>query len=134
VAAACLPAVAAAEPAAAAPTCHRTTTLATQAYGPVPVPSAGTTPASTTCLIGRGATSSAVRRLQQNLNACHGASLTQDGVFGARTESALRAAQRAVGVADDGVYGPRTRDALRWWTGGRHADGSPICPRIIPPG
>jgi hypothetical protein len=106
---------------AALPTCYRTTGLDTGSIGPLEVPSAGTTEASTSCLMGRGATSDAVRRLQVNLNECYGdyfdPDLKTDRVFGGLTEAALRKAQGAARTPDDGVYGPYTRDALEWWTG-----------------
>ena len=38
-----------------------------------------------------------------------------DGVFGARTQAALRRFQSAMGLAADGLYGPRTAYALRPW-------------------
>lgn len=38
--------------------------------------------------------------------------LVQDGVFGPKTEQALRAFQQKAGLAVDGVYGPRTHAAL----------------------
>lgn len=111
---------------AALPTCYRTALLDTGHVGPVPVPSAGTTPASTSCVMGVGATSAAVRRLQMNLNECYGENLATDQIFGTRTRDALKRAQRAEGITADGIYGPNTRNALTWWTGG-------ICTRIRPP-
>ncbi len=60
----------------------------------------------------RGARGSTVRELQQRLNA-HGAGLNPDGVFGARTEAAVRAFQRANGLPPDGVAGPQTWARLR---------------------
>jgi murein L,D-transpeptidase YcbB/YkuD len=110
----------------ALPTCYRTASLDTGHVGPVAVPSAGTTRASTSCIMGLGATSNAVRRLQINLNACYAENLQTDRVFGTLTRNALKRAQRSEGVVDDGVYGPNTRDALLWWTGN-------ICSHIIPP-
>jgi hypothetical protein len=38
--------------------------------------------------------------------------LVEDGVFGPKTEQALRAFQQKAGLAVDGVYGPRTHAAL----------------------
>jgi len=48
-----------------------------------------------------------VRSLQYLLNA-HGAHLVVDGVFGARTDAAVRTFQRAHGLVIDGIVGPRT--------------------------
>jgi len=48
-----------------------------------------------------------VRSLQYLLNA-HGACLMVDGIFGPRTDSAVRSYQRAHGLAVDGIVGPRT--------------------------
>ena len=45
-----------------------------------------------------------VRSLQYLLNA-HGAGLAVDGLFGARTDVAVRAFQRAHGLVVDGVVG-----------------------------
>lgn len=130
----CVPLVATGPPAAAAPTCYRTANLSTGAYGPVPVPSTGTTAASTSCVMGRGATSAAVRRLQQTLNKCHDERLAEDGIYGAATEAAVTRAQREGGVARDGVYGPVTRDVIGWWTGGYHSNGEPVCGQVDGPG
>lgn len=48
-----------------------------------------------------------VRLLQQQLNR-HGASLVVDGIFGPRTDAALRAFQRREGLVVDGIVGPKT--------------------------
>ncbi len=112
--------------ASALPTCSRTTTVyIEQLGGTTKMPSTGTTASSTSCVMGRGAQSSAVRWLQQSLNVCYESQLRDrriyplgtDGIFGAKTETGLRAAQSAAGTTVDGVYGPRTRDAIRWWGG-----------------
>ena len=64
---------------------------------------AGTTAGYPTCR--RGDKSTYVLILQDALNALGYSTNTLDGVFGARTESALRAAQRAFGLSSDGICG-----------------------------
>jgi hypothetical protein len=112
--------------ASAAPTCSRTTNVfIPDLGGSTKMPSTGSTEASTSCNMGRGAQSPAVKWLQQSLNVCYEFELTQkglyplsaDGIFGAKTESGLRTAQSTEGTSADGVYGPHTRDAIRWWGG-----------------
>src|SRR4051812_46087700 len=61
---------------AALPTCNRTTGLDSGHIGDIEVPSAGTTDASTSCVMGRGANSKAVKRLQYTLNVCYARHLT----------------------------------------------------------
>lgn len=133
-AAACIAVALPSAPASALPTCYRTAGLDTGSVGPVPVPSAGTTAASTSCIMGNGATSAAVRRLQETLNACYRESLAKDGIFGNQTQAALRRAQSREGTTADGVYGPYTRDRLLWWTGSYWSDGTPICYQVNGPG
>ncbi len=52
-----------------------------------------------------------VRSLQYLLNA-HGARLVVDGIFGARTNSAVRSYQAGHGLVIDGIVGPRTWSSL----------------------
>jgi peptidoglycan hydrolase-like protein with peptidoglycan-binding domain len=52
-----------------------------------------------------------VRSLQYLLNA-HGARLEPDGIFGARTDAAVRAFQQAHGLTVDGIVGPQTWSAV----------------------
>jgi hypothetical protein len=118
---------------AALPTCYRTTQLATWGFGLVPVPSAGSTISSTSCLMGVGASSKAVTRLQANLTKCYDENLDADGIFGPLTRNALARAQRKARTGADGVYGPDTRDALDWWTGGYWSNGAPVCDRLHRP-
>lgn len=53
----------------------------------------------------------AVLQLQKQLNA-QGAKLFADGDFGDKTEAAVRAYQRKVGLVADGIAGPKTQAAL----------------------
>jgi len=58
-----------------------------------------------------GATGQAALQCQAFLNAW-GASLSVDGAFGAKTEAAVLAFQRAQGIKADGIVGPQTRAKL----------------------
>ena len=59
-----------------------------------------------------------VALLQTGLVRAHYGPLEKDGLFGAATERALRAFQRAAGLAPDGIFGPRTERAMvPWFTG-----------------
>lgn len=62
-------------------------------------------------LLKLGAKGDAVRELQQAL-ARHGHPLAQDGVFGLKTNEAVRSFQRRNGLVDDGIVGPQTQAAL----------------------
>ncbi len=63
-------------------------------------------------ILRRGARGDAVIRLQQRLQAGGFLQGTADGVFGAETETAVKAAQRRYGLAPDGIVGPATWEAL----------------------
>lgn len=80
------------------------------AYNPqreaiIPTTNSGTA----NCVLGVGNQGYAVRELQKALNACRGAGLTVDGIYGSATRTAVRNVQRAYGITADGVYGPVTR-------------------------
>ena len=62
-------------------------------------------------VVGRGAQHHPVRTLQHLLRA-HGQNVTVDGIFGRRTEAAVRALQASQGLAVDGIVGPRTWQEL----------------------
>jgi peptidoglycan hydrolase-like protein with peptidoglycan-binding domain len=62
-------------------------------------------------LVRRGSRIFPVRPLQRLLCA-RGHSVTVDGIFGPRTESAVEAFQREAGVGVDGVVGPNTWSRL----------------------
>ncbi len=69
---------------------------------------------ATDCYVHRGAAGPHVVAIQNALNACHGAGLVADGIFGRATESALLAVQASRGIGQDGRYGPQTRDHMSW--------------------
>lgn len=115
---------------AASVSCYRTVYVWTSSYGeagPVAIPSAGSTAASTNCVLGVGNQGTAVRNLQTTLNKCYGpygfvahrfsSNLVVDGIFGTNTKNALKAAQSYEGITADGVYGPQTRNHLWFWMG-----------------
>lgn len=62
--------------------------------------------------IRRGARGDRVRELQALLNRC-GFALVEDGVFGAKTQAAVRSLQDTAGLLCDGIFGPMTRKALQ---------------------
>ena len=59
-----------------------------------------------------GSTGSGASWVQWQLRR-HGAAIEVDGIFGAASTAALRAFQKAHGLAADGICGPATRAALR---------------------
>ena len=76
-------------------------------------PAAREAPSSSTGtpVLRSGARGDDVRTLQKKLRE-HGATMTADGVFGGRTDRAVRAFQSSVGLRADGVVGARTWRAL----------------------
>ena len=64
---------------------------------------------SADCVLGVGNQGYAVQTLQQALNACRGAGLAVDGIYGQATKTAVKNVQIAFGITADGVYGPVTR-------------------------
>ena len=63
----------------------------------------------------RGAKGELVRKLQGLLNFVLGGiipPLTVDGIFGAKTEDAVKEMQSRLGLTDDGICGPKTWAAL----------------------
>lgn len=63
-------------------------------------------------IIRKGDKGSAVKLLQSALNAADYKAGSADGIFGAKTESALRKFQAKYKLAADGVYGPKTKAKL----------------------
>lgn len=60
----------------------------------------------------RGNSGDEVADLQALLNAKYGADLDIDGVFGAKTEAAVKAFQQAHGLTADGIVGSKTRAVI----------------------
>jgi len=69
-----------------------------------PSSGSGTVPGRPT--LRRGMTSDVVKRVQEKLG------LAADGVFGPKTEAAMRAFQRRCGLVPDGIVGPKSWAAL----------------------
>lgn len=62
--------------------------------------------------IGPGATGEPVRRAQRALRRTPDLGLVVDGIFGSKTEAAVKTFQRGKGLTVDGIVGPRTWAAL----------------------
>jgi peptidoglycan hydrolase-like protein with peptidoglycan-binding domain len=62
--------------------------------------------------IGPGATGAAVRRAQRALRRTPNLDVVVDGIFGPRTETAVKEFQSGNGLTVDGVVGPMTWNAL----------------------
>jgi peptidoglycan hydrolase-like protein with peptidoglycan-binding domain len=62
-------------------------------------------------LVKQGARDHPVRTLQHLLQA-HNATIAVDGIFGPKTDAAVRAFQSSKGLAVDGIVGPQTWSAL----------------------
>jgi peptidoglycan hydrolase-like protein with peptidoglycan-binding domain len=63
-------------------------------------------------LLRRGDKGPAVKDLQKQLNAKGFNCGAADGIFGPKTESAVKAFQKAAHIAVDGIVGPQTKAAL----------------------
>ncbi|MBI2373142.1 MAG: peptidoglycan-binding protein [Deltaproteobacteria bacterium] len=61
--------------------------------------------------LGRSARGADVSGIQRSLNAS-GAGLKVDGIFGPKTQAAVKSFQRANGLEADGIVGPKTQAAL----------------------
>ncbi len=59
-----------------------------------------------------GSSGDEVAKLQKRLAAAGFSPGSADGVFGAKTEAALKAFQEKVGIAADGIAGPQTNAKL----------------------
>lgn len=66
--------------------------------------------------IKKGSRGDDVKKLQQALNKACNCGLNEDGVFGAKTETALKDYQRKYGLTPDGIAGPKTWSKLGYST------------------
>ncbi|MFE5946460.1 peptidoglycan-binding protein [Streptomyces sp. NPDC056480] len=107
--------------------CGSTVDVSRNGYSTL-VPS--TTSGSTSCVMGRGSSGDPVSELQRALAICHNLDVGAiDGVYGARTEAAVRTLQSRNGLSPDGVYGPNTRNAVSWrWYA--YPSGGGTCARL----
>jgi peptidoglycan hydrolase-like protein with peptidoglycan-binding domain len=64
------------------------------------------------CKLRSGNRGDGVKQLQRTLVDCYKSSIATDGIFGVRTEAALKKAQSTAGTTADGIYGPKTRRAI----------------------
>jgi peptidoglycan hydrolase-like protein with peptidoglycan-binding domain len=62
--------------------------------------------------ISPGATGETVRRLQRALRRTANLSVAVDGIFGPKTETAVKDFQQGAGLTVDGIVGPQTWNAL----------------------
>jgi peptidoglycan hydrolase-like protein with peptidoglycan-binding domain len=91
---------------AARPTC---TTFTEIGGALLPATSKG----NTSCKLQHGNRGDGVEQLQMTLVDCYKEAIVRDGIFGAKTEAALRRAQSSAGTTADGIYGPATRRAIK---------------------
>lgn len=69
---------------------------------------------STQCKLRKGDHGSGVKALQRSLKKCYKQSISIDGSFGPATFTALKNAQKKLGLTADGVYGYNTSRAMNW--------------------
>lgn len=53
-----------------------------------------------------------VKNIQGVLNSYFGVKLSEDGIYGKRTEDAVKSVQKKLGISADGVFGPKTAKAF----------------------
>ena len=69
-------------------------------------------PNTTRSYLQKGDSGDEVKKLQAYLN-WYGIKVDADGVFGAKTESAVKTMQKALGLSDDGMVGAKTIEAMK---------------------
>jgi peptidoglycan hydrolase-like protein with peptidoglycan-binding domain len=112
-----MPVLVSATPASAATqaTCNSTSLVMDDLGYLARVPTVGLDTGNQFCNLAPGNASTAVARLQINLDECNlHADLTVDGIFGPDTEAAVLAVQRHYDTTPDGIFGPVTAGAMYW--------------------
>lgn len=61
----------------------------------------------------KGSEGAQVKALQENLNKVMAAGLEVDGIFGSKTEAAVKKFQKKYNLTIDGIYGPKTYSKLK---------------------
>ncbi|NEC07489.1 peptidoglycan-binding domain-containing protein [Streptomyces sp. SID7909] len=69
---------------------------------------------TTECKLRKGDKGSGVKALQRSLKKCYKQNIAIDGSFGPATFTALKNAQKKLGLTADGVYGYNTSRAMNW--------------------
>ena len=64
-------------------------------------------------MLRKGSTGDDVRDVQDKLNTVGHDCGAADGIFGAKTEGAVRAFQGSANLGADGIFGPKTDQSLR---------------------
>lgn len=82
-------------------------------------------------ILRQGATGTDVRHLQEALTKAGFSPGPKDGIFGPKTEAALKSFQQSKGITVDGIFGPQTRGAFNDKTSSSPAN-KPSAPNIKP--
>ncbi|HXC84812.1 MAG TPA: peptidoglycan-binding protein [Trebonia sp.] len=132
-----LPTFIVATPASAATlTCGGTSLVDAASSGLMRVPTVGNaTPSKWVCQLAPGDSGSAVARLQIDLNDCYNTKLTVDGMYGPKTQAAVKVAQAAEFFPpsqQDGIYGPQTiEDGFQYQIQGDPVGPPTSCSNIL---
>ncbi|QPX71670.1 endolysin [Bacillus phage SP8] len=88
--------------------------LVSKVKNPASMPSTGSSSSGSSKknYLSKGDSGSAVKTMQEKLNAAGFSVGKADGIFGTKTEAALKKFQKAVGIAADGLYGPNSKSKL----------------------
>lgn len=109
---------------AAQPRCWGANFMRVSSGGHAEVPTRSRSDLSTGCILAYGDRTAGVRALQSTLNRCYGYRLAEDGIYGARTQAAVKRVQGLIGARRDGIYGPETSKLMTHYstnrTCGRH--------------
>jgi peptidoglycan hydrolase-like protein with peptidoglycan-binding domain len=73
-----------------------------------------TSTSTTYPILRKGSTGDDVKHLQNLLNYVYGPDLKVDGIFGAKTEAAVKKFQKDYGLTVDGIVGPKTWSMLQF--------------------